>query len=80
MPIYRVFINRKDTGDYVTASSLQDAYADVSAAVPLTYEDHVQFQEVDSPLARPGLPVGERTIKSANLSIVDQELYIDKPE
>lgn len=80
MPIYRVFINRKDTGEYVTASSLQDAYADVSAAVPLTYEDHVQFQEIDSPIARPGFPVGKNTIRSSNTPIVEQELYIDKPE
>ncbi|MPN34530.1 hypothetical protein SDC9_182024 [bioreactor metagenome] len=79
MPLYRVFINNQDTGEYVTGSSLEDAYSDVSAAVPLRYDDNVELEEVDSPIARPGFPVGNNTIHSSNMSIYDQELYIDKP-
>lgn len=78
MPLYRVFINNQDTGEYVTGSSLADAYFDVSAAVPLKYEDKVQLEEVDSPVERPGFPIGTNTIRSTNMSIIDQDLYIEK--
>ncbi len=80
MPIYRVFINNHDTKEYVTGSSPTDAYADVCAAVPLTYKDHVRLKEVESPEARPGFPVGRRTLQPSAASILEQELYIEKPE
>lgn len=76
MPVYRVYLDGADTGEYVTASSWQDAYADVSASRPLTYKSVVRLEEVDSPAARPGLPVGRRTIRGSGLSIVDQELRL----
>lgn len=57
MPVYRVFVDGKDTGDYVTASSPQDAYADVAASLPLTYRTAVRLEEVAS-----GLPVSEQEL------------------
>lgn len=80
MPVYHVFINNKDTGEYVTASNPVDAYADVSAAMPLTYDDHIQLKEIASSDDRPGFPVGNRTIRSSTNSTLEQELYIEKPE
>lgn len=65
MPIYRVIINKNDTGEHITATSIEDAYADVATTVPLKYDDHVQIVEIDSPEARPGLPVGNNTIQSS---------------
>ena len=47
MPVYKVFVDGKDTGDYVAASSYEDAYADVSAALPLTYDNVVRLEEVE---------------------------------
>lgn len=79
MPVYKVFIDGKDTGDYVTASSYQDAYADVSAALPLTYDNVVRLEEVHSPEARPGYPVGRRTIADAGLAMTEQELHLPDP-
>lgn len=76
MPVYKVFLDGEDTGEYVTASSWQDAYFDVSAAVPLTYSSTVELEEVASPEARPGFPVGRRTIRGSGLSLVGQELYL----
>ncbi len=80
MPVYRVFINDKDTGDYVTASSPQDAYADVAAALPLKYSTTIRLEEVASPEARPGYPAGRRTIPPSGLPVSEQELYLPKPE
>jgi hypothetical protein len=79
MPVYRVFLDGKDTGDYVTASSPQDAYADVAAALPLGYGSAVTLEEVRSPGARPGLPAGRRTIAAAGLSLPEQELGLPDP-
>ncbi len=47
MPVYRVFVDDKDTGDYVAASSPQDAYADVATSLPLTYKNVVRLEEVE---------------------------------
>lgn len=80
MPIFRVFINNEDTGEYVIGSSVQDAYFDVSAAIPLKYSDQVELKEVGSPFERPGFPVGNHTIRSTNTSLPEQDLYIQKPE
>lgn len=79
MPVYRVFVDEKDTGEYVIASSPQDAYADVATALPLTYESVVRLEEVASPEARPGLPAAERTLKPAGLSIPEQTLHLPNP-
>ncbi|WP_094603473.1 hypothetical protein SPSIL_015330 [Sporomusa silvacetica DSM 10669] len=79
MPVYRVFINNKDTGDFVTASNPQDAYYDVSAAIPLTYKDHVELQEVVHD-AGPGFPIGNHTIQASTSSTLEQELFIERPE
>lgn len=79
MPVYRVFINNNDTGDLVTASSPQDAYFDIAAAIPLTYEDHVQVLEIVYD-AGPGFPVGNHTIQASTNSTLEQELFIEKPE
>jgi hypothetical protein len=76
MPVYRVFLDGADTGEYVTASSWQDAYFDVSAALPLTYNSVVRLEEVDSPAARPGFPVGRRTIRGSGLRADEQELHL----
>lgn len=46
MPMYRVLINNQPVGDYITASSPQDAYFDVASTVPLKYTDTVQFEEI----------------------------------
>lgn len=80
MPMYRVFINGKDTGEYVTASSPEDAYFDVSAATPLKLSDNVQLEEIQSKASRPGLPAGRRTIPQSTTSVVEQELFIKKPK
>jgi hypothetical protein len=80
MPVYRVFVGGKDTGDYVTASSPQDAYADVAASLPLTYETTVRLEEIESPEARPGYPAGRRTIPPSGLPVSEQELYLPNPE
>lgn len=74
MPIYRVLINNKDTGDFVTAATPQDAYFDISAAIPLTYKDDIQVQEVGN--ARPGFPIGNLTIQSSKNSTLERELSI----
>jgi len=79
MPVYRVFINNKDTGDFVTASNPQDAYFDISAAIPLKYEDHVDVQEVVHGVG-PGYPVGNHTIQASTNSTLEQEFFIEKPE
>lgn len=76
MPVYQVFINEKATGDFVTASSPQDAYFDISAALPLTYKDTIQIQEVTND-ARPGFPVGNITIQA---STFEQDLSMENPE
>jgi hypothetical protein len=76
MPIYRIFINKQETGEFVTATSIEDAYADVATAVPLKYSDHVQIIEVNSPQAKPGLPVGNNTIQASTKSTLEQELEI----
>lgn len=65
MPMYRVVINNEDMSDYITATSLEDAYADVATTLPLRYDDSVQITEVESPLAKPGLPVGNNTIQTS---------------
>jgi hypothetical protein len=80
MPIYRVFVDGKDTGDYVSASSPQDAYADVAAALPLTYRSVVRLREVASPEARPGFPAARRTIAPSGLPVHAQELYLPEPD
>ncbi len=80
MPVYRVFVDDEDTGDYVTASSPQDAYMDVAAAWPLTYETKVRLEQVDSPEGRPGFPAGRRTIADAGLSLPEQELKLPGPQ
>lgn len=46
MPIYRIFINRKDTGKSVIASSRADAYTDIAASKALTYCDDVQLKKI----------------------------------
>ena len=79
MPVYRVFINNKDIGDLVTASSPQDAYFDISAAIPLSYHDHVQVQEVVYE-ACPGVPVSNLTIEASKFSTAEQKLLIEKAE
>jgi len=80
VPVYRVILNNEDTGDYVTASSPQDAYFDVASALPLTYRDDVRLEEVESPEARPGYPVGRRTIPASTVSVMEQELYLPHSE
>jgi len=49
MPTYRVLINQKATGNYVTSPSKEDAYFDVASSMALTYQDSVQFEEVNTP-------------------------------
>lgn len=46
MPLYRVFINNKDTGEYVRGSSWEDAFSDVSATKLLKYEDVVHLEKI----------------------------------
>ena len=65
MPMYRVVINEQDMGDYITATSIEDAYADVATTLPLRYDDSIQIIEMESPLAKPGLPVGNNTIQAS---------------
>lgn len=74
MPMYRVIINDQDIGDYITATSIEDAYADVATTLPLRYDDSVQITEVESPLAKPGLPVGNNTIQVSGKIDHEQEL------
>lgn len=49
MPTYRVLINQKATGDYVTSATREDAYFEIASSMALTYEDTVQFEEVNPP-------------------------------
>lgn len=79
MPVYQVFINNKDTGNFVTASNPQDAYFDISAALPLTYNDTIQIQEITNATS-PDFPVGNLTIQAATNSTPEQALSIEKPE
>ena len=48
MPTYRVFINKKATGDFVTGTTAEDAYMNVASRFPLSYSDDVQLAEVAS--------------------------------
>lgn len=48
MPTYRVLINQKATGDFVTSASMEDAYFEIASSMPLTYDDTVQFEEVNA--------------------------------
>lgn len=49
MPTYRVLINQQATGDYVTSATREDAYFEIASSMALTYEDTVQFEEVNAP-------------------------------
>lgn len=80
MPVYRVFLDGADTGEYVTASSEQDAYFDVAAALPLTYDSVVRFEEIASPAARPGFPAGRSTIRGSGLRVTEQQPYLPNPD
>lgn len=77
MGIYRVIVNGKDTGEYVTASSVQEAYADVSASMLLKYSDDVQLQEIASSFDI-AAPIGNNTIHESTESVLEQELFLDK--
>ncbi|MBP2638473.1 MAG: hypothetical protein H6Q72_4380 [Firmicutes bacterium] len=79
MPVYQVFVNEKATGDFVTASSPQDAYFDISATLPLTYKDTIQIQEVVND-ARSDFPADNLTIQASTNSTFEQDLSIEKPE
>lgn len=69
MPLYRVIINNQDVDEYVTATSIEDAYADIATSVPLRYDDQVQIIEMPAPQAKTDLPAGVDTIQaSAHLS------------
>ncbi|VBB06498.1 Hypothetical protein LUCI_1731 [Lucifera butyrica] len=48
MPVYRVYLDGQDTGNFVTGSTYADAYFNVASTVPLTYENDVQLKEIDS--------------------------------
>lgn len=71
MGFYRVIINGQDTGEYIVASSPQDAYADVSASIALKYSDEVRLSEIGAPLDRPGL-VGNNIIHELTESLEEQ--------
>lgn len=49
MPTYRVLINQKATGDYIISATREDAYFEIASSMALTYEDTVQFEEVNAP-------------------------------
>jgi hypothetical protein len=43
MPVYRIIIDGKETGETVIASNYADAYFDVASALPLTYQTTVKL-------------------------------------
>lgn len=65
MPLYRVIINNQDMDEYVTATSIEDAYADIATSVPLRYDDQVQIIEMPAPQAKTDLPAGVDTTQSS---------------
>lgn len=76
MPLYHVIINKQDTGEYVTATNIEDAYTDIATSIPLRYDDQVQIIEVPSPQAKTGLSVGNNTVRSSTISTLEQEQHI----
>lgn len=79
MPVYRVFIDETDTGEFVTASSPQDAYFDVATALPLKYENTVRLERVNLPDERPGYPEGILSIAAVTNSTLEQQTELPKP-
>jgi hypothetical protein len=65
MPLYRVIINNQDIGEYVTATSSEDAYTDIATSIPLRYDDQVQIIEMPAPQAKTNLSAGDDTIQSS---------------
>lgn len=79
MPLYRIIINNKPMNEYITGSNPQDAYFDVASSIPLTYEDKVEFEEVEAKSPDDWLP-GRNTINQSTVSILEQELHITAPD
>ena len=47
MPIYRVIINGRETGEPVIANTYEDAYFEVASTMPLTYQTDVKLIAVE---------------------------------
>ena len=65
MPFYRVIINNQDIGEYITATSIEDAYADIATSVPLRYDDQVQIIEMPAPQTKTDFPAEDDTIQAS---------------
>lgn len=48
MPTYRVFVNKKATGSFVTGTKPDDAYINAASSVSLSEDDDIQLAEVKS--------------------------------
>lgn len=75
MPTYRVYLNEKDTGQFVTASNQNDAYFDVASSTPLTYQDSVYLEPIDETSH-----AGNATMAKATDSVTEQQVWLEKPE
>lgn len=69
MPTYRVFINKKATGDFVTGTKAEDAYINAVSSVTLSDDDDVQLSEVKS-----SSHSGKNTLAQSIDSITESEL------
>jgi len=47
MPTYRVIIDGQETDDFVTGNNYGDAYFDVAARFPLTYQNKIDLEQID---------------------------------
>jgi len=69
MPTYRVFINKKATGDFVTGIKAEDAYINAVSSVTLSDDDDVQLSEVKS-----STHSGKNTLAQSIDSVTESEL------
>lgn len=56
MPIYRVIIDGRETGEPVIAANYADAYFEVASVLPLTYQTDVKLVAVEQTSDNPQQP------------------------
>ncbi|QDR79756.1 hypothetical protein [Sporomusa termitida] len=53
MPVYRVIIDGRETGESVIAGNYADAYFEVASTMPLTYQTDVKLVAVEQAQDKP---------------------------
>lgn len=46
MPVYRVYINKRDTRNYIASTDFQKAYEDVSECIVRDWDDDLDLKKV----------------------------------